>query len=68
MGELYPDNFERLLIPGGQNGCEGGNTQYQQTEIVESFQPGQPVSESDLWATEAYGNGDQRISTLSNSC
>jgi hypothetical protein len=67
MGELYPDYFERLLIPELKNELEGDRTRYQETEDVKDFWRRQSIPISHRRATADYDDDDHRMSLLSGA-
>jgi hypothetical protein len=67
MGELYPDNIERLLVPEWQIGSDSDSTRKQETKAVKDFQRRQPVPVSGMWPTVAYDKDDKREILLSGT-
>jgi hypothetical protein len=68
MGELYLDNFERLLVPEWQNEHDCSCTGCQEAKAGKDSQRGQSFPLSHLWPGTPSSNDDRQKTLLSSAC
>lgn len=68
MGEIYPDNSERLLVPEWQNERNCDYNESQEPKAGKDFQRGQSFPVPHLWADTAYDYDDRQKSLLPSTC